>query len=230
MDDYARIKRISQGTDSTEEDFHDIYEEASAIATGVLGSMQTLAGTANCKGVQIHNLAEWAKKNGYWIEPPFTYGEYADRGSENEVYVSNNGRFLFKLNDFRYSDDNLTPFFERIKAHNYYFPDCEYRMIGMSENREGQICAVLVQPFITAERESTEEEIAAELQNMGFRIQYDGECFTNGVHDIYDARPNNVLMGVDGRLYFIDPIIYVSSADTLRSYHSQSPRFSGQTV
>ncbi len=60
---YARIKRISQGTDSTEEDFHDIYEEASAIATGVLGSMQTLAGTANCKGVQIHNLAEWAKKN-----------------------------------------------------------------------------------------------------------------------------------------------------------------------
>ena len=59
---YARIKRISQGTDSTEEDFHDIYEEASAIATGVLGSMQTLAGTANCKGVQIHNLVERKRK------------------------------------------------------------------------------------------------------------------------------------------------------------------------
>lgn len=59
---YARIKRISQGTDSTEEDFHDIYEEASAIATGVLGSMQTLARTANCKRVQIHNLAERMRK------------------------------------------------------------------------------------------------------------------------------------------------------------------------
>ena len=58
---YARIKRISQGTDSTEEDFHDIYEEASAIATGVLGSMQTLARTANCKGVQIHNIVEIQK-------------------------------------------------------------------------------------------------------------------------------------------------------------------------
>ena len=59
MDDYARIKRISQGSDSTEEDFHDIYEEASAIAAGVLGSMQTLAGTENCKGVQIHSLKSY---------------------------------------------------------------------------------------------------------------------------------------------------------------------------
>ena len=29
-------------------------------------------------------------------------------------------------NDFRYSDDNLNSFFERIKAHNNYFPDCKY--------------------------------------------------------------------------------------------------------
>ena len=60
---------------------------------------------------------------------------------------------------------------------------------------------------------------------MGFTPQYNGECFTNGVHDIYDARPNNVLMGVDGRLYFIDPIIYLSSEDTLNYYRNQSPRF-----
>ena len=225
MDEYARIERIPQGADCTEEDFHDIYEEASSVAGRVLSSMQALAGTTYCKGVQIRNLADWAKENGYWIQPPFPYGIYADRGSENEVYLPNNGSYIFKLNDFRYSDDNLSPFFERIKAHNYYFPECGYKFVGMSENRDGSACAVLIQPFITAERESTEEEIHTELQNMGFTPQYNGECFTNGVHDIYDARPNNVLMGVDGRLYFIDPIIYLSSEDTLNYYRNQSPRF-----
>ena len=35
-------------------------------------------------------------------------GTFADRGSENEVYLSiENSQIVYKLNDFRYSDDNL---------------------------------------------------------------------------------------------------------------------------
>lgn len=45
---------------------------------------------------------------------------------------------------------------------------------------------------------------------MGFKPELDGEYFSNGRYDIFDALPNNVLVGNDGHLYFIDTIIYKS--------------------
>ena len=63
MQNYAGIERISQGKDCTTENLHDIYEEASAVAAGVLKSMHEIAGTTSCKGVQIAELAKWAHEN-----------------------------------------------------------------------------------------------------------------------------------------------------------------------
>ena len=150
-------------------------------------------------------------------------GVFSDRGSENEVYVSYSGTQMYKLNDFRYSDDNLSAFFDRIAAHNHYFPDCGYKLIGFAENREGKVCAVLSQPFIVADREATESEISTELQLLGFAPKLEGEYYSNGVHEIFDALPNNVLMGVDGRLYFIDTIIFNADEAGLDAYRSLSP-------
>ena len=132
---------------------------------------------------------------------------------------------VYKLNDFRYSDDNLSPFFERIKAHNLYFPDCAYCLVGFAENKAGKTCAVLSQPFILSGREATEEEIADELWHLGFESQMDGAYFTNGVHDIFDAMPNNVIVGIDGNLYFIDTILYTASESNLNTYRCQSPGY-----
>lgn len=225
MDDNERIERIPQAAIGKETNFPDLYEAASAVARRVLKSSQEIAGTTYCKGVQIAELAKWAKGNGYWIDDIQTLGKFSDRGSENEVYVSSSGAMIFKLNDFRYSDDNLSAFFDRLEAHNHYFSDCGYQLIGFAENQSGKTCAVLAQPFIVAEREATNDEIKAELQLLGFTSELDGEYFTNGVHNIFDALPNNVLMGIDGRLYFIDTIIYKSSADTFHLYQSLSPRY-----
>ena len=173
----------------------------------------------------LNQFKRWAKKNGYWIDNGLILGDYADRGSENEVYLSPKENIVYKLNDFRYSDDNLSPFFERIKAHNEYFPDCAYTMIGMAENRDGKVCAVLSQPYIITAREATEEEISKELQRLGFQPLMDNEYYSNGIHDIFDASPNNVLVGIDGNLYFIDTIIYKSEEGNLSTYHSQSPKY-----
>lgn len=125
-----------------------------------------------------------------------------DRGSENEVYLSSVENCVYQLNDFRYSDDNLTPFFERIKAHNELFPYCAYTLIGFAENQNSKMCAVLRQPYIISSREATEEEIVNELEKLGFKSQMDGEYFSNNIYDIFDASPNNVLVGIDGNLYF----------------------------
>lgn len=74
-------------------------------------------------------------------------------------------------------------------------------------------------------REATEEEIADELFQMGFSPQLEGEYFSNGEFDVFDALPNNVLVGVDGHLYFIDTIIYRTSESSFDIYKSLSPRF-----
>ena len=218
-------QRLSQADKFNKNEVGGILEQAELVARGVLESIQAVAGTTACKGVQIAKLAKWAKSQGYWLDIK-QLGSYEDRGSENEVYLSAVGNYVYKLNDFRYSDDNLTPFFERIKAHNTYFPYCAYTLVGFAENRDGKVCAVLRQPYIISSREATEDEISNELHKLGFKRQMDGEYYTNDVHDIFDASPNNVLVGIDGNLYFIDTIIYNTDDDNVSTYHSQSPKFS----
>lgn len=224
--EYEGTKRISKGGDSEEKDFPDLLEAASSFARGLLEAIYQVAGTTHCKGVQTSGLVKWAKENGFWIEDINTIGTYTDRGSENEVYISKDGTQVYKLNDYRYSDDNLDAFFDRIEAHNHYFAECSYRLIGFAANSNGIECAVLSQPFIAAEREATNEEISEELARMGFESKLNGEYFTNGVHDVFDALPNNVLYGYDGRLYFIDTILYQSEETNPSRYKRQSPRFS----
>ena len=219
-------ERISQEGQCSKEGVHGLLARASAFAGGLLSSIQALAGTTTCKGVQIARLKDWAIKNGCWIKDPNTLGVFSDRGSENEVYMGFDGVHVFKLNDFRYSDDNLTPFFERIPAHNQYFPDCAYELLGFSQNREGKTCAVLCQQLVVNAREATPEEIKAEFERIGFHAEDNGEYFTNGIHDIFDAVPNNVLVGDDGNFYFIDTIIFKSDTDGLDTYKKYSPNYS----
>ncbi len=216
------IEQLSPQGDTRENEFGGLLAAASDFARGVLKTIHALAGTTACKGVQIARLKEWATANHCWIERT-TLGTYSDRGSENEVYISMDSKHVYKLNDFRYSDDNLTPFFERIQIHNQLFPDCAYDFIGFSENCDGKTCAVLRQPFILALRESTQEEIDQEMQCLGFKRQ-DAGYFSNAYYDIFDAVPNNVLMGADGHLYFIDTIIFKSGTGGLDTYNSLSPR------
>lgn len=218
-------ERISQKGNQSKTGGYCLLEEASDVSRGVFESIQELAGTTYCKGVQINELRKFAIRKGCWIEDISVFGIFSDRGSENEVYLANDNLQVIKLNDFRYADENLNPFFERIQAHNYYFRDCAYELIGFAYNREGHFCAVLSQAFIQSAREATPDEIADVLCQMGFQSCLDGEYFSNGLYDIFDALPNNVLVGVDGELYFIDTILFRSDEANNSLYRSLSPRF-----
>ena len=218
-------KQLPPQGDGRENEVGGLLAAASDFARSVLESIQALAGTTSCKGVQIARLKDWAIANNCWIDKA-ALGTYSDRGSENEVYASLDSRYVYKLNDFRYSDDNLTPFFERITIHNQLFPDCGYAFLGFAENRDGKVCAVLRQPFILSQREATQAEINEEMERLGFNKEKDDGYFTNSDFDIFDAVPNNVLKGEDGHLYFIDTIIYKSGTGGYDTYHSLSPRAS----
>ena len=60
-------ERLSQEDKCNKERVGGVLEQAELIARGVLESIQALAGTTTCKGVQIAQLTKWAKANGYWI-------------------------------------------------------------------------------------------------------------------------------------------------------------------
>lgn len=224
-ENYDTNESLSPKGEQEEIGFSCFLDGAAQVAYRVLDSIQALAGTTACKGVQINELKKYAVETGCWISDINKLGEFTDRGSENEVYLSSDNKYVYKLNDFRYSDDNLTSFFVRITIHNYYFPDCAYKLVGFAYNQSQKICAVLLQPFIYSMREATEEEIADELSQMGFFPQLEGEYFSNGEFDVFDALPNNVLVGIDEHLYFIDTIIYRTSDSSFDIYKSLSPRF-----
>ena len=219
-------ERLPQESECREAGQYGILERASAIALGVLKEIEALAGTTACKSVQLVRLKKWAQEQGCWFGDRTQFGEFFDRGSENETYLSPDQNYIIKLNDFRYSDDNLTSFFERLNAHNNYFPDCAYRMIGFGENSDGKVCAVLVQRFVHSVRLATKQETHDEFIRLGFRPEDNGEYYTNGHHDIFDAVEGNVLMGDDGHIYFIDTIIYPSDTGGYETYRSLSPRCS----
>ena len=134
-------ERLSQEGECRNEGNSSLLEIASTVAQRVLEEIKALAGTTACRSVQLVRLKKWAQEQGCWFDNRNLFGDFFDRGSENEVYLSPDGTEIIKLNDFRYSDDNLTPFFERIKAHNKYFDACPYRMIGFGENQDGKVCA-----------------------------------------------------------------------------------------
>ena len=221
-----QTERLSQAGECREIGEGGLLEVASAVARGVLEEVKALAGTTTCKSVQLVRLRKWAQENGCWFNDRSHFGDFFDRGSENEAYLSEDGTEIVKLNDFRYSDDNLTPFFERIKAHNQYFPDCAYNMIGFAENCDGQVCAVLVQPYIADARLATKQEIHDEFVRLGFQPVDNGDYYTNHQHDIFDAVGGNVLVDDDGHLYFIDTIIFQSGTGGQETYQSLSPRAS----
>ena len=226
MQDDSSFERISQESECKKGSQDSLLERASAVAQRVLKEIEALAGTTSCKSVQLVSLKKWAQDKGCWFNDCSQFGDFFDRGSENEVYLAPDGQHIIKLNDFRYSDDNLGPFFERIEAHNKYFDACPYRMIGFAENRDGKVCAVLVQPFIAEARLATKEEVHEEFLRLGFHPEDNGEYYTNGQHDIFDAVDGNVLIDDEGNIFFIDTIIFASGTGGYETYHSLSPRAS----
>ena len=127
--------RISQKDNCRKEEIGSLLEDAAKISGRVLSSIQALAGTTACKGVQIARLKEWAINNAIWIDDISQLGTYSDRGSENEVYINNETQIVYKLNDSRYSDDNLMPFFERIRIHNCLIAPSPLIMLQSSNNQ-----------------------------------------------------------------------------------------------
>lgn len=181
---------------------NNLLEQATCITRRSKEATGEIEPTEGYKGRQIKELIVFANANNLWIDLSHLNITYMDKGGENEVFHDGKSSVI-KLNNFEYAGDDLENFFIRINAHNKFFSNVPYQMIGFSYNSRQEFCAVLTQPYILAEREATEDEIAEYMEALGFEMDYIDE-FHNDQYEVFDAVPNNVLYGIDKDLYFID--------------------------
>ena len=181
---------------------NNLLEQATSITRRSKEATGEVEPTEGYKGRQIKELIVFANANNLWIDLSHLNITYMDKGGENEVFHDGKSSVI-KLNNFEYAGDDLENFFIRINAHNKFFSNVPYQMIGFSYNSRQEFSAVLTQPYILAEREATEDEIAEYMEALGFEMDYIDE-FHNDQYEVFDAVPNNVLYGIDKDLYFID--------------------------
>lgn len=196
--------------DRTHSPINSILEQAAYIARRKKETAGTLEPTESYKRGQTKELIDFAKSNNLWISLSELNVEFLSKGGENEVYTGNKDNIVIKLNNFEYAGDDLENLFIRINAHNKLFGNVPYQMIGFAYNSQQEFCAVLIQPYILAEREATEDEIATYMKALGFEMDYYDE-YHNSEYEVFDVVPNNVLYGIDGDLYFIDTQIRTRS-------------------
>lgn len=181
---------------------NNLLEQAARITGRSKEATGEIEPTEGYKGRQIKELIVFANTNNLWIDLSHLNITYMDKGGENEVFHDSKSSVI-KLNNFEYAGDDLENFFIRINAHNKFFSNVPYQMIGFSYNSRQEFSAVLTQPYILAEREATEDEIVEYMEALGFEMDYIDE-FHNDQYEVFDAVPNNVLYGIDKDLYFID--------------------------
>lgn len=181
---------------------NNLLEQTACIVRRCKKTTGEIEQTEGYKRKQIKKLIEFTNNKNLWINLSRLNLTYMDKGGENEVFHDGNVSII-KLNNFEYAGDDLENFFIRIDAHNKFFGNVPYLLIGFSYNSQQEFCAVLTQPYVLAEREATEEEIMIYIQALGFEMDYYDE-YHNADYEVFDVVPNNVLYGIDKNLYFIN--------------------------
>lgn len=164
-----------------------------------------------------------AKANGVWLDASYLSDKELMHDhrilgtAENDIYRNPDGKTLTKLNNLSYvtgrrHDRNFAALIDRLEAHNAVFPEVAYTFMGFTDNKNGFPALVLEQFEVNAKRNATQKEINKHLESIGFALSSirswsnHHPVWSNGVYELFDARPANVLMGEDGNLYFVDTV------------------------
>ena len=162
---------------------------------------------------ESERLVSLAKQHGLFIPAEVTKtltGKYPKRTGESVVYIDTVAGKVTKVKD-PYAKSAMKSgvqpedaAFEHL-VHNLLFPETAYTLEGISEEM-GDVRIVLSQDFIQNYEQPTKEQIAEALAARGL-FPEDNYSFGNELVSVTDVEGDNVLLGEDGTVYFIDPII-----------------------
>ena len=90
-------------------------------------------------------------------------------------------------------------------VHNKYFPETAYKFEGISDDL-GDVRVILSQDYVEGVEQPTKEQIEAALAEKGL-LPEGKYTYGNEEISVTDVTGDNALLGADGKVYFIDPII-----------------------
>jgi hypothetical protein len=158
------------------------------------------------KEKQVGFLKTHAQKAGLWLESLPQRIQYLTEGGESKVYLSEDGRFVIKVNDAAYYA-TWTEYFNSLLLHNLLFSNAAYSLLGFIEDDE-KLFAVVQQLFVEGSQASL-EHIEEFLNFNGFkrtrRQDYRNNEFGLTLEDMHDE--NVIAKGAV--LFFIDTVFYI---------------------
>jgi len=158
------------------------------------------------KEKQVGFLRSYAQNAGLWMEALPQGSQYLTEGGESKVYLSENGRFVFKVNDAGYYA-TWTEYFNSLLLHNLLFSNSTYVLIGFTEIDE-RLFAVVQQPFVEGDQAAL-EHIEEFLGFNGFlktkRQDYYNDEFGLVLEDMHDEN----VIAKNNILFFIDTVFYI---------------------
>ncbi len=159
-------------------------------------------------------LRNWAQASGLILDSESFQRRWEEQGrpgeTENEIYYDASSGRWFKRNNLSYHL-SWADYFDRVAIHSYLFPEAALRFEGFVETEVG-LRPVASQTDIPARRGATRSEVEAEMQKLGFvRVRDDDYSRSDGVV-VEDLHVENVLVDQNGRLAFIDPVIYLQES------------------
>ena len=170
---------------------------------------------ADCRASdKIRELKAVAEQCGLWLDRDHisALGDLVSkRTGESEVYWNRGEGVFYKVKSLeakrpikRTGDTDWI--YEHV-IHNILFPECQYDLVGISELL-GDVRVVLKQRAICTEQFPSEKQVEEELLRRGL-FKEDRYFYGDEVVSVTDvgAHGDNVLLGDDGKVYFIDPLI-----------------------
>lgn len=167
----------------------------------------------NRRRTESERLVETAKDNGQFMERREVHAKgekVAKRTGESEVILNKEEGKVYKIKD-PYSKSPMKPgvqpedaIYEHL-VHNKYFPESVYGFEGISEDI-GDARIVLSQDYIESYGQPTKQEIDSALAEKGLYPE-DNYYYGNDEVRVTDVTGDNAIIGADGKVYFIDPVI-----------------------
>lgn len=213
MKNEYEIKRLSPQEEQGRKAGGRILEKASFITGGYSKS----SGQSQRADHQIQNeeqiklLINFANEENLWWNDHKELGIYIDNGDEQMVFARPQEMMVYKYNDLTFHDSCIE-YFDRLAIHNYLFPEANYEMIGFTYSKKGDFSIVVKQPFVVCNRGAYREEVTKEMEKLGFN-HFGGTTYVNSNYIIEDLHPGNVLKLNSGEYAFIDPVIYLNTAE-----------------
>ena len=155
---------------------------------------------------QVTFLKSHAQKTGLLMDSLPSGYQFLAEGGESKVFLSEDGRFVVKVNDAGYFA-TWTEYFNSLVLHNLLFSNSPYSLLGFIEIEE-KLFAVVQQPFVEGDQASL-DHIEGFLKFNGFtkvrRQDYYNSELKLALEDMHDE---NVISKGE-ILFFIDTVFYI---------------------